>query len=170
MGNIFMTSYSCYTIPMHQTHTLTNILQIPGARIAILQSKWYREYTDIMTRKCLEVLAQSGCEAPDVHILPGSVEMPLAARRLARAQHYDAIICLSIIMKGDTFHFEMIMTETMRGLGQVMLEDDVPIIVEVLPVTSMEQVVARCSDDENNKGIEAALAAIEIIAWNRHAL
>jgi 6,7-dimethyl-8-ribityllumazine synthase len=123
-----------------------------------------------MTRKCLAVLAQAGCDTVDVHILPGSVEMPLAARRLARKTTYDAIICLSIIMKGDTFHFEMITTETMRGLGQVMLEDDVPVIVEILPVTSMEQVGARCSDDDNNKGIEAALAAIEIITWQKNNL
>jgi 6,7-dimethyl-8-ribityllumazine synthase len=155
---------------MHQTHATTDLPKIPGARIAILQSKWYREYTDLMTRKCLAVLAQAGCDTVDVHILPGSVEMPLAARRLARKTTYDAIICLSIIMKGDTFHFEMITTETMRGLGQVMLEDDVPVIVEILPVTSMEQVVARCSDDDNNKGIEAALAAIEIITWQKNNL
>jgi 6,7-dimethyl-8-ribityllumazine synthase len=73
-------------------------------------------------------------------------------------------------MKGDTYHFEMISNECIRGLGEVMLSENVPIIVEVIPVTNLEQLVARSRDDRFNKGIEAALAAAEIIEWRRRAL
>lgn len=150
-------------------HTQKNLPQIPGACIAILQAKWYREYTDNLVKKCLEVLKETGCETPDVHILPGSLELPLAARRVARNRDrkYEAIICFGAIVKGETFHFEMIMNECMRGLGQVMFEEDIPILVEVLPVLKLEHLIARSGDNEHNKGIEAAIAAAEIIDWRR---
>ncbi len=143
------------------------IPQIPGARIVILQGKWYAEYVDKMVEKCLAVLKNSGCETPDVHILPGSLELPLAAQTIIRSGQYDAVICFGAIMKGETFHFDMIMNECMRGLGQVMLSENVPIIVEVIPVSNVEQLAARSKDDEFNKGIEAALATAEIITWRR---
>jgi 6,7-dimethyl-8-ribityllumazine synthase len=153
---------------MKTAHSTVDIPKITEARIAILQSKWYREHTDKLVKKCVETLTPSECSEPDIHLLPGALELPLAARRLARQRGYEAIICFGAIMKGDTYHFEMIVDECIRGLGQVMLEEDIPILVEVLPVTSIEQLVTRCADDEFNKGIEAALATAEIIHWRRH--
>jgi len=148
-----------------------SIPAIPGARIAILQAKWYSEQIDGMVDKCVSLLMGASCPLPVRHILPGSLELPLAAQALIRSapqnKPYDAIICFGAIMKGETYHFEMIMNECIRGLGQVMLSEGVPIIVEVIPVTSVEQLVARSKDDQFNKGIEAALAAAEIIHWRR---
>jgi len=153
---------------MQHAYTLKDLRQIPAAKIGILQSKWHSEYTDMMVTKCREVLLQAGCLEPDLHVVSGSLEIPLCARRLARTgKGYEALIAFGIIMKGETYHFEMITNECMRGLGQVMFEEDLPIIVEVLPVTSMKQVEDRCGDNEFNKGIEAAIAAIETIAWRR---
>jgi len=153
---------------MKTAHSIVDIPKITDARIAILQSKWYCEHTDKLVKKCVETLTPSECLEPDIHILPGALELPLAARRLARLERgYEAMICFGAIMKGETYHFEMIVDECIRGLGQVMLEEDIPILVEVLPVTSIEQLVTRCADDEFNKGIEAALATAEIIHWRR---
>ena len=144
---------------------------IPGARVAILQAKWYREPIDKMVEKCVSILKQAQCPAPEHHILPGSLELPLAARYLIRnapkESPYDAIICFGAIMKGETYHFDMIMNECTRGLGEVMLSEDVPIIVEVIPVSNVDQLIARSKDDQFNKGIEAALATAEIIDWRR---
>ena len=152
----------------------SSLPKISGARIAILQAKWYREQIDKMVEKCLALLAGTGCLIPERHILPGSLELPLAAQALLRKapgnKQYDAIICFGAIMKGETYHFDMIMDECIRGLGQVMLEEATPIIVEVIPVTSVKQLAARSEDNEFNKGIEAALAAAEIIAWRRKTL
>jgi 6,7-dimethyl-8-ribityllumazine synthase len=150
----------------------TAIPQIPGARIAILQAKWYREHVDNMVKKCEEILAMAGCEKPEHHILPGSLELPLAAQTLIRSgvnqkKPYDAVICFGAIMKGETYHFEMIMDECIRGLGQVMLAENTPIIVEVIPVTKLEQLIARSQNDAFNKGVEAALAAAEIVTWRK---
>lgn len=153
---------------MKQKMDAVEMPEIQGAQIAILQSKWYREYTDNMVEKCLQTLEGSGCAVPQRHILPGSLELPLAAQHLIQRQsQIEAIIAFGIIVKGETFHFEMISNECMRGFGQVMLDYDIPIIVEVLPVTDIEIAKQRCADDSHNKGIEAAVAAAEIIAWRR---
>jgi 6,7-dimethyl-8-ribityllumazine synthase len=152
----------------------TDIPAIPDARIAILQAKWYRSHVDQMVAMCRGLLAKAGSAEPEHHILPGSLELPLAAQALIRARAksspLDAVICFGAIMKGDTYHFEMISNECIRGLGEVILAEGVPIIVEVIPVTTVEQLIARSRDDRFNKGIEAALAAAEIIEWRRRAL
>ncbi len=151
-----------------------SIPRIPGARVAILQSKWYREQIDKMIETCVALLKNADCPTPEHHILPGSLELPLAAQTLIRNAPqdapYDAIICFGAIMKGETYHFEMIMDECIRGFGQVMLSEGVPILVEVIPVTSVEQLIARSKNDSFNKGIEAALATAEIIDWRRRTL
>ena len=141
----------------------------PG-RICILQSKWHFNLVQSMTEACTRVLAQAGYTKIDVHTLPGSLEVPLAARDLLAedsAGHIDAVICFGVIIKGDTLHFEMISQESMRGLGAVMREFRRPVIVEILPVFTEQQAIDRASDDEFNKGIEAAVAALEMVAWRR---
>jgi 6,7-dimethyl-8-ribityllumazine synthase len=141
----------------------------PG-RICILQSKWYPELVQSMSEACQQVLGQAGYTDIHTHTLPGSLEIPLAARDLLAQdveQQIDAIICFGVIIKGDTLHFEMISEESMRGLGSVMHDFRRPVVVEILPVFTMQQAVERASDDEFNKGIEAAAAAIEMVAWRR---
>ena len=141
----------------------------PG-RICILQSKWYPELVQSMTEACQQVLGQAGYTDIHTHTLPGSLESPLAARDLLAQdveQQIDAIICFGVIIKGDTLHFEMISEESMRGLGSVMHDFRRPVVVEILPVFTIQQAVDRASDDEFNKGIEAAVAAIEMVAWRR---
>jgi 6,7-dimethyl-8-ribityllumazine synthase len=139
-------------------------------RIAILKGKWYSDLVESMASKCEAVLRDYGYERIEQHTLPGSVEIPLAARDLLaedEAGEIDAVICFSVIVKGETLHFEMISNECMRGLAQVMHDFRRPVIVEVLPVFDIKQAEARAADDEFNKGIEAAAAAIEMIAWRR---
>jgi 6,7-dimethyl-8-ribityllumazine synthase len=141
----------------------------PG-RICILQSKWYPELVQSMTEACQQVLGQAGYTDVQIHTLPGSLEIPLAARDLLAQdveRQIDAIICFGVIIKGDTLHFEMISEASMRGVGSVMHDFRRPVVVEILPVFTMQQAVDRASDDEFNKGIEAAVAAIEMVAWRR---
>jgi len=141
----------------------------PGT-IAILASKWYPEVVESMVRTCESVLKERGFSDIRVHTLPGSLEMPLAAADLLATdteKRIDAIICFGVILKGETLHFEMISSECMRGLGNVMREYRRPVIVEILPVLELAHAQARAADDEFNKGYEAAAAAIEMIAWRR---
>ncbi len=144
-------------------------IENPG-RIAILQSKWYPEIVGGMSGICERVLAEHGFTQIELHTLPGSLELPLAAADLLAGDtkgEIDAIICFGVIVKGETLHFEMISSECMRGLSDAMLKYRRPVIVEVLPVFAIEDAQARAGDDEFNKGYEAAAAAIEMIAWRR---
>lgn len=144
-------------------------IEQPG-RIAILKSKWYPEYVENMAQACATVLTQYGYQDVVQHTLPGSLELPLAARDLLSEDHddqIDAIICFGVIVKGATLHFEMISYECMRALGKVMEDFRRPVVVEVLPVFDIQDAQDRSGDDEFNKGIEAAAAAIEMVAWRR---
>jgi 6,7-dimethyl-8-ribityllumazine synthase len=154
--------------------TLVDLSELPEidrpGRIAILKSKWYPDVVDSLSDTCEAVLRERGFQRVEVHTLPGSLELPLAAADLLaedQAGEIEAIICFGVILKGETLHFEMISSECMRGLGQVMLQYRRPVIVEVLPVFNIEDAEARAADDEFNKGYEAAAAAIEMIAWRR---
>ena len=145
------------------------VIGVPG-RICILKSKWYPEHVESMADACDTILRQAGYADIQEHTLPGSLEIPLAARDLLAedvAGNIDAIICFGVILKGDTLHFEMISEESMRGLGEVMHEFRRPVVVEILPVFDIQQAIDRSSDNEFNKGIEAAVAALEMISWRR---
>ena len=146
------------------------VLDAP-TRVAILRSKWYGDIVEGLHAKCVEVLAAKGVDGIESHTLPGSFEFPYAANELAHGQRKpDAIVCLGVVLKGDTYHFEMIVDECVRGLGEVSRSGRVPIVNEVLAVTDIAQAAARAADDPFNKGIEAAAAAIEIIHWRRTSL
>ena len=164
---------------MQQAIDVAALPNVPHAKVVILRSKWYAEIVDSLHAKCVATLAAKQVDDVATHVLPGSFEFPIAAETLMRraypngpwhAPHRSysrpsAIICLGVVLKGDTYHFEMIVDECVRGLGSVSRKYDVPIINEVLPVTDIAQAEARAADDEFNKGIEAAAAAIEIIHW-----
>lgn len=149
--------------------------KIPGAKVAILQARWYHEQLDRMVKKTVELLVAAECPEPTVHVLPGSLELPLAAQALFRkgvrdGAPYDAIICYGAIMQGETKHFDMIMNMCAEGFNNVILEEGTPIIMEVIPINSVAQLEARSQDNAFNKGVEAAMATAEIIDWRRKNL
>ena len=148
------------------------VIRDPGS-IVILKSKWYPDLVNNLSATCIEVLQTAGYIEIEEHVLPGSLEIPLAARDVLSedvTQKIDAVICFGVIVKGDTMHFELISEESMRGLGAVMHEFRRPIIVEILPVYDIDQAKKRSADDEFNKGIEAAVAALEMVFWRRQLL
>ena len=154
---------------MQQALDVSALPRVDGARVAVLRSKWYADMIERMQVRCAGVLAGAGVARVDTHVLPGCLEMPFAAAELLRGGDHgiDAIVCLGIVLKGDTMHFEMIVDECARGLGQVARDSGVPILNEVIPVTDISQAQSRTADDEFNKGIEAAAAAVEMIDWKR---
>jgi 6,7-dimethyl-8-ribityllumazine synthase len=153
---------------MKSTYDISTVPQAPGSQIAILQSEWYSEYTDECIKHCKAILADGGAASPELHRLPGALELPFAARQVARqTPNLDAIVVFGIILRGETQHFDMIVNMISRGFERVMFEENIPIIVEVLPVENIEQARARCADDDSNKGREAALAALKMIQWRR---
>ena len=138
-----------------------------GGKVAIVKSKWYATLVNNMAKECSRVLREHGVHSVIEHDLPGTLEMPLAVSVLAGHDFYDAFVCLSVVEKGDTAHFDLITQATTQALQQVSIERNVPVINEIIAVYNIADAEARASMDENNKGIEGAAAAIEMIRFMR---
>jgi 6,7-dimethyl-8-ribityllumazine synthase len=107
---------------------------------------------------------RSGTNKKDISVVrvPGSFEIPSAARTLAETKKYDAIICLGCLLRGDTAHYDVIVNEVTRGIGQSAQETGVPHAFGVLTCDTLEQAIDRAGLKMGNKGFEAALAAVEM--------
>lgn len=138
--------------------------QATGRRFALVVSSFNQEITEGLVRGARAALADAGVKSTDVTTVrvPGAFEIPLAARRLARSKHYDAVICLGCVIKGDTMHFEYISSAVAHGIMAVSADTGVPVTFGVLTTLTEEQAVARAADGPDNKGREAALAAVEM--------
>ena len=99
--------------------------------------------------------------------MPGAFEIPLAARKLAETGKYDAILCLGCLLRGDTAHYDVIVNEVTRGIGQSAQETGVPHAFGVLTCETLEQAIDRAGLKMGNKGLEAALAAVEMANLTR---
>jgi 6,7-dimethyl-8-ribityllumazine synthase len=110
-------------------------------------------------------LLRSGAKRKDVVLVrvPGSFEIPSAARTLAETKKYDAIICIGCLLRGDTAHYDVIVNEVTRGIGQSAQETGVPHAFGVLTCDTLEQAIDRAGLKMGNKGFEAALAAVEMV-------
>jgi len=140
-------------------------LTIRSARIALLVSRFNSFIVESLLSGAIDTLKRHGAEEHDLQIVrvPGAFEMPLAAKRLAATQRYDAIIALGAVIRGGTPHFEYVAGECTKGLASVSMQHDVPIAFGVLTVDSIEQAIERAGTKAGNKGEEAALSAIEMI-------
>jgi 6,7-dimethyl-8-ribityllumazine synthase len=109
-------------------------------------------------------LLRSGAKKKDIALVrvPGAFEIPLAARALAETRKYDAVICLGCLIRGDTAHYDVIVNEVTRGIGQSAQETGVPHAFGVLTCDTLEQAIDRAGLKMGNKGFEAALAAVEM--------
>src|SRR5687768_15102900 len=142
-----------------------------GCRFAIVVSRFNPEITDGLLAGAREALADAGVRDEDVTIVrvPGAFELPVAARRLAGEGEVDAVICLGCLIKGDTMHFEYIASAAAHGIMDVSTTTGVPMAFGVLTTVTDEQAQARSAPGPDNKGREAALAAIEMAVLFRKA-
>lgn len=151
-----------------QSYDTSNLPSVENGRVAIVSSKWYGDISQAMIAPCEKLLKAAGCMSVQKHVLPGCLEIPLSVRRLVqRDPSLEAVIVFGVILKGDTYHFDIVKDLCMSGLERVGFECDIPIINEILPVDSIEHAYKRAGDDDKNKGLEAGLAALEIIKWRR---
>ena len=130
-------------------------------RVAIVVARFNEDVTKRLLRGAQVALRQHGVEDPDVYWVPGSLELPVTALALAEKGGHDAIVCLGAVIRDETFHFEVVAMQTASGLMQVQLDTGVPIAFGVLTTDDRDQALAR-SGPKNNKGAEAAAAAIEM--------
>lgn len=136
------------------------------ARIAIIRAEFNADITTSLEQACVTALRAAGIPAARIESfpVPGCFEIPLVAQRLARKRRYDVIIALGAVIRGDTFHFELVATECARGIMDVSLRHNVPIVFEVLAVYRRRDAVRRAGPNRLNKGREAAAAALHLLA------
>lgn len=112
----------------------------------------------------LDALKRHGVEENDIEIawVPGAFEIPLAAKKMAKSKKYDAVICLGAVIRGATPHFDYVSSEVSKGIANVSLETEVPVIFGVLTTDNIEQAIERAGTKSGNKGYDAAVTAIEM--------
>ena len=139
-------------------------LDATGKRFALVVSRFNAFITERLLQGAIDALRRSGAQRSDVTIIrvPGSFEIPSAARTLAETRQYDAIVCLGCLLRGDTAHYDVIVNEVARGIGQSAEETGVPHSFGVLTCETLEQAIDRAGLKMGNKGFEAALAAVEM--------
>lgn len=130
-------------------------------RIAVVVARFNDDVTKRLLRGALGALEEHGVEDPDVYWVPGSLELPVTALALAERGGHDAIVCLGCVIRGETYHFEVVADQAAAGITQVQLDTGVPVAFGVLTTDDKEQALAR-SGPKNNKGADAAEAAIEM--------
>ena len=135
-----------------------------GKKFALLVSR----FNDFISKRLLEgamdALTRHGVDDSDITVawVPGSFEIPIAARKLAESGNYNGIICLGAVIRGDTPHFEYVANEVAKGIAQVSLETGVPTLFGVITADTLEQAIERAGTKAGNKGAMAASSAIEM--------
>jgi 6,7-dimethyl-8-ribityllumazine synthase len=139
-------------------------LDAGGKRFGIIVSRFNAFITERLLQSALDGLLRCGAKQKDLQVVrvPGAFEIPSAARTLAETKKYDAIICLGCLLRGDTAHYDVIVNEVTRGIGQSAQETGVPHAFGVLTCDTLEQAIDRAGLKMGNKGFEAALAAVEM--------
>jgi 6,7-dimethyl-8-ribityllumazine synthase len=130
-------------------------------RVAVVVARFNEDVSKRLLRGALGALEEHGVQDPDVFWVPGSFELPVTALALAERGNHDAIVCLGCVIRGETYHFELIAGQAAAGIMQVQLDTGVPIAFGVLTTEDRDQAMAR-SGSKNNKGADAAEAAIEM--------
>ena len=135
---------------------------------ASISAWWSRDSTSSSPNGYCEALSMDSCAAgrdeKDIFVVrvPGALEIPSAARTLAETKKYDAIVCLGCVLRGDTAHYDVVINEVARGTGQSAQETGVPHAFGVLTCETLDQAIDRAGLKMGNKGLDAALAAVEM--------
>jgi 6,7-dimethyl-8-ribityllumazine synthase len=131
---------------------------------AIVASRWNDSLVSRLVAGALEALkeSQAADDAVEIFRVPGSFEIPLCALKAAQSGKFDAVICLGVIIRGDTPHFDYVAAETARGITDAGLQTGVPLLFGVITADNVEQANARAGAKRDNKGYDAALAAVEV--------
>jgi len=145
--------------------TIQGRLSAEGLRVAIVASRWNDFVVSRLIGGATDALERLGASSDAITIIrvPGSFELPMAAKRAAMSDEYDAIICLGVVIRGETSHNEYIAAEAIKGIAQVSLETNLPITLGIVTADNLEQAIDRAGAKSGNKGFDAAMTAVELV-------
>lgn len=136
-----------------------------GKKLGIVVARFNSFISEKLLEGAIDSLVRSGVDenSIDVARVPGAFEIPLIAQNMARSSKYDAVICLGVVIRGATPHFDYVAGEVAKGTAQVMLDTGVPVLFGVLTTETIEQAIERAGSKAGNKGSEVAVSALEMI-------
>jgi len=139
-------------------------LRADGLKFAIVVSRFNSFITDRLVEGAVDCIVRHGGDESliDIYKIPGSFELPLAVKKVAK-KDYDAVIALGAVIRGETPHFDYVAAEVSKGIAKVMLDVEKPVAFGVLTTDTVEQAIDRAGTKAGNKGWEAALSAIEMV-------
>lgn len=146
-------------------NTIQGKLSADGLRVAIVASRWNDFIVSRLIGGAVDAIERLGGSSDSITIIrvPGSFELPMAARLAATSKKYDAIVCLGVVIRGETSHNQYIAAEVFKGIAQVSLQTDLPIALGVVTADNLEQAIDRAGAKSGNKGFEAAMTAVELV-------
>jgi 6,7-dimethyl-8-ribityllumazine synthase len=152
------------SVPAAAVSALEGNLDAAGKRFALVVARFNSFITERLLLSACDGLLRTGAQKKDIDVVrvPGAFEIPSATRALATTGNYDAIICIGCLLRGDTAHYDVIVNEVTRGIGQSAQDTGVPHAFGVLTCDTLEQAIDRAGLKMGNKGFEAALAAVEM--------
>jgi 6,7-dimethyl-8-ribityllumazine synthase len=135
-----------------------------GKKFALVVSRFNDFITEKLLSGALDALVRSGTADEDIEVVkvPGAFEIPVVAKKMAKTNRFDAVICLGAVIRGSTPHFDYISAEVSKGVAMVAMESDVPVIFGVITTDTIEQAIERAGTKAGNKGWSAAIAAVEM--------
>ena len=139
-------------------------LQAKGLKFAVIVSRFNEFITSKLLDGAVDALLRHGASEENIDVIkvPGSFEIPLVAKKIAKKKSYDAIICLGTIIRGATPHFEYVASEAAKGIALVSLEAEIPVAFGIITADTIEQAIERAGTKSGNKGWDAALVAVEM--------
>ena len=139
------------------------VFNVGNANIGVVVARWNTQITGGLLTGAKQELARNNVSKFQVIEVPGAFELPLAAQRMAKTGRFDAIVCLGCVIRGGTPHFEYVCAETARGVGEVALNENLPVGFGLLTTDDLQQALDRSGDNEENKGVEAVAAVLEML-------
>jgi len=135
-----------------------------GHKIGIVVSRFNEFITNKLLSGCMDALTRHNVSPDDIDIawVPGAFEIPFMAQKMV-GKDYDAVICLGAVIRGATPHFEYVSAEVTKGVAQVSLNSGIPVIYGVITADTIEQAIERAGTKAGNKGVDAAISAIEMV-------
>jgi 6,7-dimethyl-8-ribityllumazine synthase len=148
-----------------QPKTHQGKLKAEGFRFAIVVSRWNDFLTSKLVEGSIDALERLGADEKSIEIfkVPGSFELPVIAKKVCESKKFDAVICLGVVIRGQTPHFEYVAGEAAKGIGQVGMQFGIPVMFGVITADTLEQAIDRSGVKVGNKGFEAAMSAVELL-------